>query len=125
MESSAINSVAQATPQVAGVRAPTPTPRQSGENISQPSNTVADRGTEAAKQAAQQRKAAEKEATSTNANETPSSVGRIRFELDDGTRVAKFFDTKDVLIYQVPPEGNLYLVRVQETDGQDQIETSA
>lgn len=125
MESSAISSILQAAPLVAGARVPTPTPRQSGENIPQPSNTPADHGTEAAKQAAQQRKAAEKEAASTNASETPSSVGRIRFELDDGTRVAKFFDTKDVLIYQVPPEGNLYLVRVQETDGQDQIETSA
>jgi hypothetical protein len=32
---------------------------------------------------------------------------------------------KDILIYQVPPEGVVYLVRMQEESGQDQVETSA
>lgn len=121
-----MNSVIQAPSQAAGIRARAPTLRQSGENIPRQTGTQADIVTDTAKQqAAQQRKAPEEAAATANANETPSSVGRIRFELDDGTRIAKFFDTKDVLIYQVPPEGHLYLVRIQETDGQDQIETSA
>lgn len=80
---------------------------------------------EAAKLAAQQQKIEEARSTAATNPETPASVGRIRFELDEGTRIAKFFDTKDVLIYQVPPEGRVYLIRVQEQSGQDQIETSA
>ncbi|MBS4096787.1 MAG: hypothetical protein KGZ83_08140 [Sulfuricella sp.] len=55
----------------------------------------------------------------------PPSVGRIRFEMQDSTRVAQFFNTKDVLIYQVPPQGNLYLIKSQEASSQDQVETSA
>lgn len=71
-----------------------------------------------------QRAQAQERATALNAEDRPA-VGRIRFEIDDGTNVTKFFDTKDVLIYQVPPEGNIYLVRAQEAASQDQVETSA
>ena len=80
---------------------------------------------EEARQTAQQQKTEEKRSTETVGSETPASVGRIRFELEEGTHIAKFFDTKDVLIYQVPPEGKIFLVRAQEATGQDQIETSA
>ena len=74
---------------------------------------------------AREEPAAEHKQVIASATEAPASVGRIRFELEEGTRVAKFFNTKDVLIYQVPPEGRVYLLRAQETPGKDQIETSA
>lgn len=125
MEASAINSASQVTVQVSGVRVPAANPRPADENISRRADPLVQASPEAAKQAIASRKTAENQSTNATANESPPSVGRIRFELDDGTRVAKFFDTKDILIYQVPPEGSLYLVRIQETDTQDQIETSA
>lgn len=125
MEASAINSGSQVTVQVIGVRVPTSSPRQAGENLPRLTAPVVETRAEATKQAIAQKKTAENDPAGAAVNESSPSVGRIRFELDDGTRVAKFFDTKDILIYQVPPEGSLYLVRIQETDAQDQIETSA
>lgn len=53
------------------------------------------------------------------------ALGPVRFEVEEGTRVAKFFDTKDFLIYQVPPEGQIYLVRAQETAAHDRVDTEA
>lgn len=125
MEASAINIASQASTQVPGPRAPSAPQPRSGEAVDPLARTEGDASTEAAKQAVAQRKAAERENARAAGGEAPPSVGRIRFELDDGTRVAKFFDTKDILIYQVPPEGRLYLVRVQEAGAQEQIETSA
>ncbi len=124
MEASVINSASQVASSVAGAPTTSPITRKAAESVSRQA-VAEDASAEAAKQAALKRKAEAREAATSTPNEAPPSVGRIRFELDDGTRVAKFFDTKDVLIYQVPPEGTIYLVRVQETAEQDQIETSA
>jgi len=82
------------------------------------------------KEAEAGRRTQEKEAQEQDRNASPAEgnsapVGRIRFELEDGTRVAKFFDTKDVLIYQVPPEGRLYLVKSEESSVQDKLQDSA
>ncbi len=49
--------------------------------------------------------------------EAPSG-GDILFEDDQGTRVMKVLDSKDVLIYQVPPKGELTLIRAAEAEAQ-------
>lgn len=46
------------------------------------------------------------------------SGGEILFEDQEGTRVMKVLDSKDVLIYQVPPKGELTLIRAAESDAQ-------
>lgn len=124
MEIPAITTFNQATTPVAGTRAPTVAPHPAGEGFAQRLSNQLQPEAEVERQAAR-----EKSATGANtqpgAQAAQPSLGRIRFEMDDGTRVAKFFDTKDVLIYQVPPEGTLYLVRLQEETARDQVETSA
>lgn len=42
------------------------------------------------------------------------AAGQIRFEEDEGTRVMRVMDRKDVLIYQVPTKGELALIRAEE-----------
>ena len=84
-----------------------------------------DTQTEQARTVARQQELAAQHSIKKPAQEAPPSVGRIRFEMQDGTNITKFFNPKDVLIYQVPPEGRLYLIKAQETADKDQIETSA
>lgn len=43
-----------------------------------------------------------------------ASGGSIEFEQTDGTRVMKVLDSKDVLIYQVPPKGRLELIKAEQ-----------
>ncbi len=43
-----------------------------------------------------------------------ASGGSIQFEQEEGTRVMKVLDSKDVLIYQVPPKGRLTLIKAEE-----------
>lgn len=50
-----------------------------------------------------------------------SSGGSIEFEHDEGTRVMKVLDSKDVLIYQVPPKGELTLIRAAETEARQAL----
>lgn len=54
-----------------------------------------------------------------------SDGGSVRFETDEGTRVMKVMDSKDVLIYQVPPKGALTLIQQAEADAARQVLTSA
>lgn len=51
--------------------------------------------------------------------------GRIKFDVEEGNRVLKVLDSKDVLIYQVPPKGALMLIEAQESNQQSQVQTSA
>lgn len=51
--------------------------------------------------------------------------GGIKFDVEDGRRVLKVFDSKDVLIYQLPPKGALTLIKAQESAEQSQVQTSA
>ncbi|KAF0098936.1 MAG: hypothetical protein FD187_2288 [bacterium] len=44
------------------------------------------------------------------------SGGSIEFEQQEGTRVMRVLDSKDVLIYQMPPKGQLMLVRAEDVD---------
>lgn len=43
-----------------------------------------------------------------------ASGGSIEFEQDEQTRIMKVLDSKDVLIYQVPPKGRLMLIKAEE-----------
>ena len=98
-------------------------PDATSQNSRQQALTNAISGADAARKNELQARE-EKQSSSANQESSPA-VGRIRFELLEGTRVAKFFDTKDVLIYQVPPKGRIYLVQAQEQPAQVQVETSA
>jgi hypothetical protein len=51
--------------------------------------------------------------------------GGIKLDVEDGHRVLKVFDSKDVLIYQLPPKGALMLITAQEQAQQPQVRTSA
>lgn len=125
MEALAVNSISQVALPTAGAATSSPAPRKTGESVSRQAAALVGTPTKADRQAALPQEGQINEASMAPSSKPPPSIGRIRFELDDGTRVAKFFDTKDVLIYQVPPEGTLYLVRIQEASVQDQVETSA
>ncbi len=54
-----------------------------------------------------------------------ASGGGIKLDVEDGHRVLKVFDSKDVLIYQLPPKGALMLITAQEQAQQSQVRTSA
>lgn len=41
-------------------------------------------------------------------------AGAIQIEMEDGTRILKVLDSKEVLIYQVPSKGELALVNAEE-----------
>lgn len=134
MELPAILAFSPGPQPVAGGRAPTPSqavPRETAlrEATSKPSNqkTATERssGAEAARRGGRRPEEDVRHPETAAAPGPATTVGRVRFELEEGTRVAKFFDTKDVLIYQVPPEGRIYLVKARETSAKDQVETSA
>lgn len=127
MEVTPLNSANPASSQGAGVRSPSPPSlRQPADDLAWDKASLTSPEVEATGSTARQDKAEEPKAAPARPDSAPQrAIGRIRFETDEGTRVAKFFDTKDVLIYQVPPKGAILLVRAQETTVQDQVETSA
>jgi len=51
--------------------------------------------------------------------------GGVKLDVEDGHRVLKVFDSKDVLIYQLPPKGALMLIESQESAQPPQVQTSA
>ena len=51
--------------------------------------------------------------------------GSIKMDVEDGNRVLQVYDSKDVLIYQLPPKGALMLIKAQEHTQQPQVQTSA
>ena len=115
-----------------GTRASAPTQNPPGNTATasdpQQLQTAASRSgasPQEAKQSTERKNAGEARRSQSAGTDAKPALGRIRFEMQDGTRIAKFFDTKDVLIYQVPPEGKIYLIKVQEAAHKDQVETSA
>ena len=50
--------------------------------------------------------------------------GGYRFEMEGRTHVMKVVDSKDVLIYQVPPKGVLELIKARESEPPPQVRTS-
>jgi hypothetical protein len=57
--------------------------------------------------------------------EVTAAGGSIKMDVDDGDRVMQVYDSKDVLIYQMPPKGALMLIKAQENAQQSQLKTSA
>lgn len=51
--------------------------------------------------------------------------GSIEFEMQETTQVMKVLDSKDVLIYQVPPKGVLTLIKDQKDAAASQLLASA
>ena len=56
---------------------------------------------------------------------SPASNPHVKFEESSGAAVMKVYDSKSVLIYQVPPKGMLTLVHGQDTKHESRVETSA
>lgn len=54
-----------------------------------------------------------------------SASQQIQFKDADGTRVMEVYDSKNVLIYQLPSKGALTLIQHQERASASQLETSA
>ncbi len=52
---------------------------------------------------------------------TVTTGGSIEFEQDKGTRVMKVLDSKDVLIYQVPPKGQLTLIQAEKAAAREAL----
>lgn len=75
---------------------------------------------------AEREKQQAEETRRTQRQEVPvASGGSIKLDVEDGNRVLKVFDSKDVLIYQLPPKGALMLIKAQENAQQSQVQTSA
>lgn len=68
-----------------------------------------------------------RETRDTQKTDTASSNSspRIQFSDAEGTRVMEVYDSKNILIYQVPPKGMLTLIQSQESQPEPQVETSA
>lgn len=75
------------------------------------------------KQSERESRAESKEETSQGTQ--PVAAGHIKLDVEDGNRVLQVFDSKDVLIYQMPPKGTLMLIKAQENEQQSQVQTSA
>lgn len=52
---------------------------------------------------------------------TVTTGGSIEFEQNEGTRVMKVLDSKEVLIYQVPPKGQLTLIKAEEAAAREAL----
>ncbi len=83
--------------------------------------------TESARNERENQQAAQaSEARRAQQQEIPVAAGgSIKFDVEDGNRVLKVFDSKDVLIYQLPPKGALMLIKAQENADKSQVQTSA
>lgn len=55
----------------------------------------------------------------------PPANPRIQFKDSEGTRVMEIYDSNDVLIYQVPPKGQLLLIQNEENRPDSRFEASA
>ena len=54
-----------------------------------------------------------------------STIPHVQFKDSEGARVMEVYDSKSVLIYQVPPKGLLMLIHSQEHQTNTLVETSA
>lgn len=117
MDIPAISPTPMATIAVDRVTAPSPPARQTGN--------AAPQGQRTDTEPTPARPDVERATTLVSSSQPTRALGPVRFEQEDGTRIAKFFNPKDVLIYQVPPEGRLFLIKTGEASSQDQIQTSA
>ncbi len=81
----------------------------------------------AAKNAAEARAREARDTRETLSAKVPVAVAdpRVQFKDSEGTRVMEVYDSKNILIYQVPPKGALTLIHNQENKADTQVETSA
>lgn len=86
---------------------PVDAPRKSGNEVNRPES----------RNQAQAVKEVEKAAV--------SASQQIQFKDADGTQVMEVYDSKNVLIYQLPSKGQLALIQHQERAATSQLETSA
>jgi len=83
------------------------------------------RRTELESRQAAEAKEAERDRAERLSTEASNIGGVVKLDLEEGKRVLKVFDSKDVLIYQLPPKGALLLIQSQESAQQPQVQTSA
>ena len=98
-------------------RDPAEVPRARERASSNASETTANNATEARRKEARE---LQPEKAS-----TPVPSPRVQFKDAEGTRVMEVYDSKNILIYQVPPKGALTLIHSQESNVNFQVETSA
>lgn len=96
------------------------TEKARGEAATAAAEQIRKDAAEAANRARSESLRANQEARSAKPAQT-SRGGSIEFEHDEGTRVMKVLDSKDVLIYQVPPKGELTLIRASEAEAKQAI----
>lgn len=125
MEIGALSTSLAAAPRVAeGVRERTSRtvrdPAETPEGQAAARNSAADSTSQA--EAARKEVRETREAQQAHAVAVSSSP-RIQFKDSEGTRVMEVYDSKNILIYQVPPKGLLMLIHSQEHE--PQVETSA
>lgn len=82
-------------------------------------------GSTRADEVERQRLAQAKEAEPAQKTQAANVGGAVKLDVEEGHRVLKVFDSKDILIYQLPPKGALQLIKSQESAQQPQVETSA
>jgi len=87
-------------------------------------NAAADSAKNTAAETARKAARESLEVQKTSASATGSSP-RVQFKDSEGTRVMEVYDSKSILIYQVPPKGLLTLIQSQESQPNPQVETSA
>lgn len=66
-----------------------------------------------------------RESQGNNASSSLALNPHIKFKDSEGTRVMDVYDSKSVLIYQIPPKGALTLIHNRENMSKSQVETSA
>lgn len=103
------------------------TPRDSAEIARRRENTLSGDAKAPTTNNAEALRKAARESVETRQTEAspPSTSPRVQFKDSEGTRVMEVYDSKNILVYQVPPKGMLTLIRNQESQLSSQVETSA
>jgi biotin carboxyl carrier protein len=83
------------------------------------------RRTELESRQATEAKEAEKERAERMNADASNVGGVVKLDVEEGKRVLKVFDSKDVLIYQLPPKGSLLLIQSQESAQKPQVQAIA
>jgi hypothetical protein len=103
------------------------TPRDATEIARRQENTLGGTAKVLATNDAEGLRKAARESVETRKAEAspPSTSPRVQFKDSEGTRVMEVYDSKNILIYQMPPKGTLTLIRNQENQPSPQVETTA
>jgi hypothetical protein len=113
MEITALTAPNAALAATAEARAPRAVSERATEDTSVTTRASRREAAERSLAARRESQRASQEALQAQAIEAASG-GSIEFEQDEHTRIMKVLDSKDVLIYQVPPKGRLMLIKAEE-----------